>query len=84
MEEPASQKKMDTDALVWAILKEMIVKVSYTTYLSLLDSAVDRNWRFKLRSNTDRTYSLSVTEKITYPNMDMFCAWRMKWSSPLK
>ena len=29
-EEPAFQKKMDTDARVWAILKEMIVKVSYT------------------------------------------------------
>lgn len=31
MEEPAFQKKMDTDARVWAILKETIVKVSYTT-----------------------------------------------------
>lgn len=31
MEEPAFQKKMDTDAPVWAILKETIVKVSYTT-----------------------------------------------------
>lgn len=30
MEEPAFQKKMDTDARVWAILKETIVKVSYT------------------------------------------------------
>ena len=30
MEEPAFQKKMDTDARVLAILKEMIVKVSYT------------------------------------------------------
>ena len=43
MEEPAFQKKMDTDARVSAILKEMIVKVSCTTKLNL-DSAAYRNW----------------------------------------